>query len=67
MQEAESVDKERYKVLSECLVLMEAQKRMMSKNQACQIAKDGYEQAFEDVEQNICVLRAMLREVRYGS
>lgn len=61
------MDKERYRVLSECLVLMEAQLRMMSKNQACLVAKDGYERAFEETGNNLCVLRAMLREVRYGT
>lgn len=61
------MDKERYRVLSECLVMMEAQLRMMSKNQACQVAKDGYERAFEETNNNLCVLRAMLREVRYGT
>lgn len=61
------MDKERYRVLSECLVLMEAQKRMMSRNEANLLPKEGYERPFADIEQNLCVLRAMLREVRYGS
>lgn len=60
------MDSEKYRVLRECLVLMEAQKRMFSRNEACQIAKEGYEKAFEEIEQNICVLRGMLREIRYG-
>lgn len=61
------MDKERYRVLSECVILMEAQLRMMSKNQASQVPKDGYERAFEETSNNLCVLRAMLREVRYGT
>lgn len=60
------MNKERYRVLSECVVLMEAQLRMMSKNQARQVPKDGFERAFEELQQNLYVLREMLREVRYG-
>lgn len=61
------MNKERYRVLSECMVLMEAQLRMMSKNQSCQVPKDGYERPFEELQQNLYVLREMLREVRYGT
>lgn len=58
---------ERYRVLGECLVLMEAQKRMMSRNECSEVAKPGFEAAFEEMEQRLCVLREMLRELRYGT
>lgn len=60
------MNSERYRVLSECLVLMEAQLRMMSRNEANQLPKEGYERPFAEIQQNLYVLRAMLREARYG-
>lgn len=60
------MDKERYGVLQECLILMEAQQRMFSKNGSNLEAKPGFEKPFEEVQQRLDVLRAMLREVRYG-
>lgn len=61
------MNSERYNVLQECLILMEAQLRSFSKNGANLEAKQGYERPFEETQQRICVLRAMLREVRYGT
>ena len=57
---------ERYRALSVCVVLMEAQLRAFSRNEAMQMPKEGYERPFEETRQTLCVLREMLREVRYG-
>lgn len=57
---------ERYRALSVCVVLMEAQLRSFSRNEAMQMPKEGYERPFEETRQTLCVLREMLREVRYG-
>lgn len=58
---------ERYNVLQECLILMEARLRSFSRNGANLEAKPGYERPFEETQQRICVLRAMLREARYSA
>ena len=58
---------ERYSVLQECLILMEAQQRMYSRNGSNLEAKPGFERPFEELQQRIYVLREMLREVRYGT
>lgn len=57
---------ERYRALSVCVVLMEAKLRAFSRNEAMQMPKEGYERPFEETRQTLCVLREMLREVRYG-
>ncbi len=57
----------RYRVLGECAVMVEAQKRRFSRNEASQTAKPGYEAAFEQEEANLEVLREMMRECRAES
>lgn len=61
------MNQERYNVLAKCLTLLEALRRSYSRNEASQVAKDGYERPFEELTQECCVLREMLREIRYGN
>lgn len=60
------MNSERYKALSECVVLMEAQLRVFSKNEALLTAKEGYERPFDETRQTLYTLKEMLREVRYA-
>lgn len=55
---------DRYRVLGECLILMEAQRRIMSNNNASLSPREGYEQAFANIDADIRVLREMLTENR---
>ena len=57
---------ERYQVLSECLVMVEADIRRFSRNQAVINPLPGYEKAWEEARRKAAVLREMLRELRYG-
>lgn len=65
-EEVTRMNQERYTVLSECLVLMEAQKRAFSRNEAAQEAKTGYERPYAEADKRCRVVREMLREIRYG-
>lgn len=57
---------ERYRTLSKCLVICEAMQRSFSTNEAMEMAKPGYEQAFEDARNDCAVIREMLIETRYN-
>lgn len=54
-----------YQVLSECLILLEAQRRIMSNNNASLSPREGYEQAFANIDADIRVLREMMQETRW--
>lgn len=56
---------ERYRTLSKCLVICEAVQRSFSTNEAMEMAKPGYERAFEDARNDCAVIREMLIEARY--
>lgn len=56
---------ERYHTLSKCLVICEAVQRSFSTNEAMEMAKPGYEAAFEDARNDCAVIREMLIEARY--
>lgn len=59
------MNSERYKTLSKCLVICEAVQRSFSTNEAMEMAKPGYEAAFEDARNDCAVIREMLIEARY--
>jgi hypothetical protein len=54
----------RYQVLGDCVTLVEAYKRRISRNGANQSAKDGYERAFDEEDAALKVLRGMMIEQR---
>lgn len=60
------MNSERYKALSKCLVICEAMQRSFSTNEAMEMAKPGYETAFEDARNDCAVIREMLIEIRYS-
>lgn len=55
--------KERYMVLSECVTLAEAWVRRFSRNEAAQVAKEGYEKAFDEELRRKLVLQDIMRDV----
>lgn len=59
------MNSERYKTLSKCLVICEAVQRSFSTNEAMEMARPGYEAAFEDARNDCAVIREMLIEARY--
>ena len=59
------MNKERYRVLSKCLVMVEAMQRRFSRNCAMVEPMPGYEKAWEEEKEDAAVLREMLREARY--
>lgn len=56
--------RERYMVLGECLTMAEAFRRRFSRNEAAQVAKPGYEKAFDEEMKRVQVLQEILRETR---
>ena len=56
---------ERYQVLSECLVMVEADVRRFSRNQAAVSPMPEYEAAWKASRRKAAVLREMLLELRY--
>lgn len=56
----------RYRVLSECLTMVEASLRRFSKNHALVSARPGYEQAWAEEKAKADELRKMMQEVRYA-
>lgn len=60
------MNSERYKTLSKCLVICEALQRSFSTNEAMEMAKPGYEEAFQDARNDCAVIREMLIEIRYS-
>lgn len=58
------MNRERYEVLSECLVMVEAQARRFSKNEAMASPKLGYEKAWDEEQRKARVLREMILEER---
>lgn len=60
------MNSERYKTLSKCLVICEAVQRSFSTNEAMEMAKPGYEVAFEEARNDCAVIREMLIEARYN-
>lgn len=54
----------RYTVLSECLTLMLALQRRMSRNENNLEPKPGYEKAFEEDGKRANVIRSMMQELR---
>lgn len=59
------MNKERYRVLSKCLVMVEAMQRRFSRNGAMVEPMPGYEKPWEEEKEDAAVLREMLREARY--
>lgn len=57
---------ERYRVLSECLVMQEALQRMFSRSESLLEPKDGYERPWAEARERCMVIREMLVEVRYN-
>ena len=54
--------RERHTVLSECITMAEAYCRRFSRNEAAQVAKEGYEAAFDGELRRKQVLQDILRE-----
>lgn len=54
----------RYSVLGECVTVFEALRRRISRNEANQSAKEGYERAFDEETERLEILRQMMREIR---
>lgn len=54
----------RYTVLSECLTIIMALQRRVSKNEANMEPKEGYERVFDEDRKRADVLRSMMRELR---
>jgi hypothetical protein len=55
--------KARYTVISECVTLSEAWVRRYSKNEAAQVAKEGYEKPFQEELRRKQILQDILREI----
>lgn len=56
----------RYRVLSECLTMVEASQRRFSRNHALASPREGYEQAWAEEKAKADELRKMMQEVRYA-
>lgn len=56
--------RQRYTVLSECLTIILALQRRMSRNEANQEAKPGYEKPFEEEQKRAGVIREIMQEYR---
>lgn len=56
--------RDRYMVLGECLTMVEATRRRFSRNEAAQVAKEGYEKAFDEEQHRLEVLQDLLKETR---
>lgn len=56
----------RYRVLRECLDMVEARLRVFGHNGSTVRAAAGYEVAFETEQKKAEILRQMMREARYG-
>ena len=56
----------RYQALNACLTVIEANIRAFSRNQGSLEPKKGYEDAWQEEQENAACIREMMQEVRYG-